>query len=79
MWFDVYVIFYKFCGCVSDTLIEQAMNGTSVAEVFEHHRENFFRGKEVSFVILVTSCLVCVLSFKRFFCAYCFFSVFYLS
>ncbi|XP_019084031.1 PREDICTED: shikimate kinase 1, chloroplastic-like isoform X2 [Camelina sativa] len=40
------VIFYKFSGCVSDTLIEQAMNGTSVAEIFEHHGESLFREKE---------------------------------
>jgi|APAra0007618407_1042631.scaffolds.fasta_scaffold10827_2 shikimate kinase len=50
-----FVTFYKFCGCVSDTLIEQAMNGTSVAEIFVHHGENFFRGKEVIFMILHSS------------------------
>lgn len=60
------VTFYKFCGCVSDTLIEQSMNGTSVAEIFEHHGESFFRGKEVSFVIFVTTCLVCGLCFVAF-------------
>ncbi|XP_010438850.1 PREDICTED: shikimate kinase 2, chloroplastic-like [Camelina sativa] len=31
----------------SDTLIEQAMNGTSVAEIFEHIGESVFREKEV--------------------------------
>ncbi|CAA7062226.1 unnamed protein product [Microthlaspi erraticum] len=31
---------------VIDTLIEQGMNGTSVAEIFVHHRDSFFRGKE---------------------------------
>ncbi|XP_010446502.1 PREDICTED: shikimate kinase 2, chloroplastic isoform X2 [Camelina sativa] len=30
----------------SDTLIEQAMNGTSVAEIFEHFGESVFREKE---------------------------------
>ncbi|XP_010429111.1 PREDICTED: shikimate kinase 1, chloroplastic [Camelina sativa] len=35
---------YSFLDC--DTLIEEAMNGTSVAEIFEHHGEGFFRGKE---------------------------------
>ncbi|KAG7641623.1 P-loop containing nucleoside triphosphate hydrolase [Arabidopsis suecica] len=38
------VLGYTFFDC--DTLIEQAMNGTSVAEIFVHHGENFFRGKE---------------------------------
>ncbi|CAH2061560.1 unnamed protein product [Thlaspi arvense] len=38
------VLGYSFFDC--DTLIEQAMNGTSVAEIFEHHGESFFRGKE---------------------------------
>ncbi|KAF2566514.1 hypothetical protein F2Q68_00027202 [Brassica cretica] len=39
------VLGYSFFDC--DTLIEQAMNGASVAEIFEHHGESFFRGKEV--------------------------------
>ncbi|CAE6001668.1 unnamed protein product [Arabidopsis arenosa] len=38
------VLGYSFFDC--DSLIEQAMNGTSVAEIFVHHGENFFRGKE---------------------------------
>ncbi|KAL1207661.1 Shikimate kinase 1 [Cardamine amara subsp. amara] len=38
------VLGYSFRDC--DTLIEQGMNGTSVAEIFEHHGESFFRGKE---------------------------------
>ncbi|KAJ0260505.1 Shikimate kinase 1 [Hirschfeldia incana] len=38
------VLGYSFFDC--DTLIEQSMNGTSVAEIFEHHGEGFFRGKE---------------------------------
>ncbi|KAL0897969.1 hypothetical protein Bca101_081930 [Brassica carinata] len=38
------VLGYSFFDC--DTLIEQAMNGTSVAEIFELHGESFFRGKE---------------------------------
>jgi shikimate kinase len=47
------VLGYTFFDC--DTLIEQAMNGTSVAEIFVHHGENFFRGKEVIFMILHSS------------------------
>ncbi|VVB09732.1 unnamed protein product [Arabis nemorensis] len=35
---------YTFFDC--DTLIEQAMNGTSVAEIFEHFGESVFREKE---------------------------------
>ncbi|CAN8283840.1 unnamed protein product [Cochlearia groenlandica] len=38
------VLGYSFFDC--DTLIEQSMNGTSVAEIFVHHGETFFRGKE---------------------------------
>ncbi|CAA7044842.1 unnamed protein product [Microthlaspi erraticum] len=38
------VLGYSFLDC--DTLIEQAMDGTSVAEIFVHHGESFFRGKE---------------------------------
>lgn len=36
-----------FCKCGSDTLIEEAMNGTSVTEIFEHFGESVFREKEV--------------------------------
>ncbi|CAN8328697.1 unnamed protein product [Cochlearia groenlandica] len=35
---------YTFFDC--DTLIEQSMNGTSVAEIFEHFGESVFREKE---------------------------------
>lgn len=35
---------YSFFDC--DTLIEQAMNGTTVAEIFDHYGESFFREKE---------------------------------
>ncbi|XP_010555341.1 PREDICTED: shikimate kinase 1, chloroplastic-like [Tarenaya hassleriana] len=35
---------YSFFDC--DTLIEQGMNGTTVAEIFECYGENFFRAKE---------------------------------
>ncbi|ESQ46099.1 hypothetical protein EUTSA_v10000262mg [Eutrema salsugineum] len=38
------VLGYSFFDC--DTLIEQSMNGTSVAEIFVNHGESFFRGKE---------------------------------
>lgn len=37
-------MFYEF----SDALIEQEVNGMSVAEIFKLHGESFFRKKEVS-------------------------------
>ncbi|MBA0742206.1 hypothetical protein Gogos_015287 [Gossypium gossypioides] len=39
-----YVLGYSFCD--SDTLIEQEVNGMSVAEIFKLHGESFFRKKE---------------------------------
>ena len=33
---------------ISDTLVEQEVGGTSVAEIFKLHGEGFFRDKEVS-------------------------------
>lgn len=39
---------YEFFGCFSDTLIEQSVDGTSVAEIFKLYGEGFFREKEVS-------------------------------
>lgn len=35
-------------GCYSDTLVEQEVGGTSVAEIFKHYGEGYFRDKEVS-------------------------------
>ncbi|PPR83072.1 hypothetical protein GOBAR_AA37648 [Gossypium barbadense] len=40
------VLSYSFCD--SDALIEQEVNGMSVAEIFKLHGERFFRKKEVS-------------------------------
>lgn len=34
-------------GCLSDTLVELAVKGTSVAEIFNLYGEGFFRNKEV--------------------------------
>lgn len=31
----------------SDACVEQAMGGTSVAQIFKHHGESFFRDHEV--------------------------------
>ncbi|XP_023641013.1 shikimate kinase 1, chloroplastic isoform X2 [Capsella rubella] len=47
------VLGYSFLDC--DTLIEQAMDGTSVAKIFEHHGESFFRGKETDALKKVSS------------------------
>jgi len=38
---------YGFVIC-SDTLVEEEVGGSSVADIFKHHGEPFFRNKEVS-------------------------------
>jgi hypothetical protein len=40
----------NFCTCVcySDTLIEEEVEGNSVADIFKLYGESFFRDKEVS-------------------------------
>lgn len=35
------------CECFSDTLIEQAAGGSTVAEIFKTYGESFFRDSEV--------------------------------
>ncbi|XP_051126991.1 shikimate kinase, chloroplastic-like [Andrographis paniculata] len=39
---------YSFCDC--DTLIEEAVGGSSVAEIFKLHGENFFRDNETEVI-----------------------------
>ena len=56
-------LFYEYCNlcwillctcvCFSDTLVEQEVDGTSVAEIFKHHGEGFFRKKEVSYELFL--------------------------
>lgn len=36
------------CICSSDVLIEEAVSGSTVAEIFKLHGESFFRDNEVS-------------------------------
>lgn len=36
------------CECISDTLIEEAVGGSTVAEIFKLYGESFFRDNEVS-------------------------------
>lgn len=45
--------FDNFCGCSSDTVVEQDLGGTSVTEVFKLYGEGFFREKEVSYEVLL--------------------------
>ncbi|OIW00445.1 hypothetical protein TanjilG_05795 [Lupinus angustifolius] len=53
------VLGYSFCDC--DSLIEEEVGGNSVADIFKHHGEAFFRDKEGSIYSgdfnLLTHCL----------------------
>jgi len=46
---------YGFVIC-SDTLVEEEVGGNSVADIFKHHGEPFFRNKEVSLKTPLFTC-----------------------
>ncbi|KAL4352752.1 hypothetical protein GQ457_06G043370 [Hibiscus cannabinus] len=48
-----HVLTYSFYD--SDALIEQEVNGMSVAEIFKHHGESFFRKKETEILQMLSS------------------------
>ncbi|WVZ23840.1 hypothetical protein V8G54_002384 [Vigna mungo] len=45
------VLGYSFCD--SDTLVEEEVGGNSVADIFKHHGEPFFRNKEIIVEVLL--------------------------
>lgn len=44
MFYDLFFDIYEN----SDALVEEEVDGTSVADIFKHYGETFFRTKEVS-------------------------------